>query len=193
MASCSSLYSGYFNAYRHIASRDVLNGVIHLGDYLYDYVMPKSASGFPTPNRAPRRRLKAGETCTELSFGSTSVPHGSNTRLVIWDNHDLELAGGEALSGAIQAFTNTCDSAQQHKRARSHLPPRRLRRDARPDLARHHTPPRRTSGRRDPDAWSATRGLLDEVVDGSTAAWRLGLKADGRGQDQPLLWPLPRR
>ena len=34
VASCSSLYSGYFNAYRHIASRDVLDGVIHLGDYL---------------------------------------------------------------------------------------------------------------------------------------------------------------
>jgi alkaline phosphatase D len=32
VASCSSLYSGWFNAYRRIAERRDLDAMIHLGD-----------------------------------------------------------------------------------------------------------------------------------------------------------------
>ncbi|GAB2753147.1 alkaline phosphatase D family protein [Nocardioides pakistanensis] len=37
VASCSNLPAGYFSAYRHLARRNDLDAVIHLGDYLYEY------------------------------------------------------------------------------------------------------------------------------------------------------------
>lgn len=37
LASCSSYPHGFFNGYRQIARRDDLDGVYHLGDYIYDY------------------------------------------------------------------------------------------------------------------------------------------------------------
>ncbi|MGB3171001.1 alkaline phosphatase D family protein [Rhodococcus sp. BGS-1C] len=37
VVSCSNWESGYFGAYRHLASRTDLDAIIHLGDYLYEY------------------------------------------------------------------------------------------------------------------------------------------------------------
>lgn len=38
--SCTSLWSGYFNMYRHIAQNDALDVVIHLGDIIYSEIDP---------------------------------------------------------------------------------------------------------------------------------------------------------
>jgi alkaline phosphatase D len=35
IASCANYQAGYFGAYRHLANRDDLDAVIHLGDYVY--------------------------------------------------------------------------------------------------------------------------------------------------------------
>lgn len=37
VASCSNYEHGYFNAYKHIAFRNDLQAVLHLGDYQYEY------------------------------------------------------------------------------------------------------------------------------------------------------------
>jgi alkaline phosphatase D len=37
VVSCSNWEGGYFSAYRHLADRDDLDLVLHLGDYLYEY------------------------------------------------------------------------------------------------------------------------------------------------------------
>ncbi|MGH9136483.1 MAG: alkaline phosphatase D family protein [Acidimicrobiales bacterium] len=37
VASCSNWEGGYFSAYRHLAARDDLDFVLHLGDYVYEY------------------------------------------------------------------------------------------------------------------------------------------------------------
>lgn len=37
MVSCSNYTGGFFSAYRHLAARDDLDFVLHLGDYLYEY------------------------------------------------------------------------------------------------------------------------------------------------------------
>ena len=37
MVSCSNYTGGFFSAYRHLADRDDLDFVLHLGDYLYEY------------------------------------------------------------------------------------------------------------------------------------------------------------
>jgi alkaline phosphatase D len=37
VVSCSNYEAGYFSAYRHLAARDDLDLVLHLGDYIYEY------------------------------------------------------------------------------------------------------------------------------------------------------------
>lgn len=37
VVSCSNLQAGWFSAYRHLANRDDLHAVLHLGDYIYEY------------------------------------------------------------------------------------------------------------------------------------------------------------
>jgi alkaline phosphatase D len=37
LVSCSNYEGGYFAAYRHLAARDDLDAVFHLGDYFYEY------------------------------------------------------------------------------------------------------------------------------------------------------------
>lgn len=37
VVSCANLQAGWFSAYRHLAERDDLDVVVHLGDYLYEY------------------------------------------------------------------------------------------------------------------------------------------------------------
>ena len=37
VVSCSNWEAGYFSAYRHLAARDDLDAVLHLGDYVYEY------------------------------------------------------------------------------------------------------------------------------------------------------------
>jgi alkaline phosphatase D len=44
VVSCSNFQAGFFNAYKHIAERNDLAAVIHLGDYIYEY--PAGGYGF---------------------------------------------------------------------------------------------------------------------------------------------------
>lgn len=37
LASCSNFEAGYFTAYRHLAQRDDLDFILHVGDYIYEY------------------------------------------------------------------------------------------------------------------------------------------------------------
>ena len=37
VVSCANLQAGWFSAYRHLADRNDLHAVLHLGDYLYEY------------------------------------------------------------------------------------------------------------------------------------------------------------
>ena len=37
LVSCSSLFSGYFNGYRQLAHMPGMKGLIHVGDYIYDF------------------------------------------------------------------------------------------------------------------------------------------------------------
>ena len=37
VVSCSNYEGGFFSAYRHVAARDDLDFVVHLGDYVYEY------------------------------------------------------------------------------------------------------------------------------------------------------------
>ncbi len=43
LVSCSNFEAGYFTAYRHLAQRDDLDFILHVGDYIYEY--PNGAYG----------------------------------------------------------------------------------------------------------------------------------------------------
>ncbi len=48
VASCSNYTGGFFSAYAHLADRDDLDFVLHLGDYLYEYGNSRDRYGSPS-------------------------------------------------------------------------------------------------------------------------------------------------
>jgi alkaline phosphatase D len=45
VVSCSNWEAGWFSPYRHLAARDDLDAVVHLGDYVYEYGTGEYANG----------------------------------------------------------------------------------------------------------------------------------------------------
>lgn len=102
VASCSSVYSGWFNAYRRISERDDLDLVIHLGDYIYDFVdedeqvrVPAPYPTVPQNEEEWRERHRYYLLDPDLRAARQMHPWA-----VIWDNHDFERQTSEG----IQAF-----------------------------------------------------------------------------------------
>lgn len=105
VASCSSVFSGYFNAYRRIGERDDLNLVIHVGDYIYDFVDEDEEVRIPDPypvnpsNRQEWRKRHAYYLLDEdLRYARSRHPF-----TVLWDNHDIDKNSAQE-AGSIQAF-----------------------------------------------------------------------------------------
>lgn len=89
--SCSSIYSGFFNAYRRLGERNDVDVAIHLGDYIYDFVDADEEIRVPTPYPTEpvsleeyRTRQKYYLLDPDLRFARQQHPW-----IVIWDNHDL--------------------------------------------------------------------------------------------------------
>jgi alkaline phosphatase D len=106
VASCSSLYSGFFNAYRRIGERDDLDLVIHLGDYLYDFVdenervrVPPSGAVEDPSDLAGHRRRHA----QYLSDPDLRLARRMHPWFLLWDNHDLQRDAPE-YGGGVRAF-----------------------------------------------------------------------------------------
>lgn len=107
--SCSSIYSGYFNAYARIAEKSAtLNAAVHLGDYIYDFVDGQEEVRVPVPY--PTEPVTLGEwrerhayylLDPDLRLARSRLPW-----IVIWDNHDLDCSNTTGIcdSAAIQAF-----------------------------------------------------------------------------------------
>lgn len=105
VASCSSIYSGYFNAYRRIGERRDLDLMVHLGDYLYDFVdaqervrVPEPPPVDPTDLEGWRARHDYYLADPDLRLARSALPWA-----MIWDNHDLE-ANAPEYNGGARAF-----------------------------------------------------------------------------------------
>lgn len=92
VASCSSVYSGYFNAYGRIAEREELHFVLHLGDYIYDFVdedeqvlLPEPYPEVPVTEDEWRERHRYYLMDPELR-----AMRQQHTMIFMWDNHDLD-------------------------------------------------------------------------------------------------------
>jgi alkaline phosphatase D len=104
--SCSSVYSGYFNAYRHLARRSDLNAFLHLGDYLYDFVDPDEQVRVPDPfPTGPQNLAEWRERHAYYLFDpDLRALRAAHPMIALWDNHDLERGDPLALQESVQAF-----------------------------------------------------------------------------------------
>ncbi len=92
IVSCSSIYSGYFNAYRKLSQRNDLNVLVHLGDYIYDFVdedekvfVPEPFPSVPQNLTEWRRRHAYYLMDPDLRAARQNLPW-----ILVWDNHDLD-------------------------------------------------------------------------------------------------------
>jgi len=105
VASCSSIYSGYFNAYGRIAERADLNAVIHLGDYIYDFVDQDEEVRVPDPYPTEPDNLEEWRDRHEYYLLDPDLRSARQMHpwIVIWDNHDVPRDEPDR-DEAIQAF-----------------------------------------------------------------------------------------
>lgn len=103
--SCSSIYSGWFNAFRRLAERDDLDLIVHVGDYLYDFVDEDEQVRVPEPYPASPQTLAAWRArhAYYLSDPDLRAARAAHPWFVIWDNHDLN-RDAPAYGGGLQAF-----------------------------------------------------------------------------------------
>lgn len=103
VASCSSVYSGFFNAYQRIAERDDLDLVIHLGDYIYDFVDEDEEVRVPDPYPTVPQNVDEWRDRHQyyLLDPNLRAARQNHPWAQIWDNHDVKRNDFEA---GVQAF-----------------------------------------------------------------------------------------
>lgn len=98
VVSCADFQSGYYNAFGHIARRNDLDAVVHLGDYIYEY-----GSWRQGRKRMLKRQYRhhiPDKTCTTLEDYRTRYAqyrtdaqlqeaHRLHPFIVIWDDHEV--------------------------------------------------------------------------------------------------------
>ena len=105
VVSCSNLEEGFFTSYRHLAGRDDLDAVLHLGDYLYEYAAGPTEAALAT---AGRRHDPPGEIVTLEDYRRRHANYRVDADLralttahpiiCVWDDH--EVANGAWREGA---------------------------------------------------------------------------------------------
>jgi alkaline phosphatase D len=94
---CSNYVAGYFHAYREIATRDDLDAVIHLGDYIYEHGL----GGYATEHAEELGRVPqpVHEAITledyRLRYAQykadpdSQALHAAHPLIAVWDDHEI--------------------------------------------------------------------------------------------------------
>ncbi|MEV0247555.1 alkaline phosphatase D family protein [Nocardia sp. NPDC050712] len=95
VVSCANWEAGFFSAYRHLAARDDLDAVVHLGDYLYEY--PRGLYG--GRSGSVRYHEPAHETVTLADYRirhgqyktdpDLAALHARVPFICTWDDHEI--------------------------------------------------------------------------------------------------------
>ncbi len=94
VVSCSNWEWGYFNAYSKIADRPILDGVIHLGDYIYEYAVGKYGDttigrfNIPSHEIVTLQDYRTRYSQYRTDVGSRRV-HQQHPFITIWDDHEV--------------------------------------------------------------------------------------------------------
>ena len=99
--SCSSIYSGFFNAYARLAERTDIDVVVHLGDYIYDFVDNDEEVRVPTPYPTGPQTVDQWRDRHEYYLLDPDLreARANHPWVVLWDNHDLRTS--QPTNGAI--------------------------------------------------------------------------------------------
>jgi len=97
VVSCANLQAGWFSAYRHLAARDDLHAVLHLGDYLYEYAPGEYGMG--QANVDVRPHVPAREMVSLADYRQRHAQyktdpdlqalHARYAFIVTWDDHEV--------------------------------------------------------------------------------------------------------
>ena len=97
VVSCANLQAGWFSAYRHLAARDDLDAVIHLGDYLYEYA--PGEYGYGQANTDIRPHVPAREMVGLADYRQRHAQykadpdlralHARHPFIATWDDHEV--------------------------------------------------------------------------------------------------------
>lgn len=108
--SCSSVFSGFFNGYRRIAEREDLDLIVHVGDYIYDFVdsdeQVRVPVDYPYIEGNGTYDVDSLHEWRELHRLYLHDPDLREARrmhpwILMWDNHDV---AGSNKNEPIQAF-----------------------------------------------------------------------------------------
>jgi alkaline phosphatase D len=121
VVSCANWEWGYFNAYDRIADRPILDAVLHLGDYIYEYGI--GSYGDTTIGRInipPHEVITLQDYRTRYSLyrldkGLRRV-HQQHPFIAIWDDH--EIANNSYTSGAQNHQSDEGDYNQRKAAAK---------------------------------------------------------------------------
>lgn len=110
LVSCSSFFSGYFNAYARIGERKDLDAVIHVGDYIYDY--PDSDERVRIPENVyvdkPENLKQWRERYSLYRLDEDlQLAHQQHPWFIVWDNHDLDQDNQPCLDDLCSNKTNS--------------------------------------------------------------------------------------
>ncbi|WP_068922855.1 alkaline phosphatase D family protein [Planobispora rosea] len=95
VVSCSNWEAGHFSAYRHLAARGDLFGVVHLGDYIYEYRRGEfAARGTVVRPHEPAHeilsladyRTRHGQYKTDPDLQAL---HAACPWMIVWDDHEV--------------------------------------------------------------------------------------------------------
>lgn len=105
VTSCTSIFSGYFNGYRAIARRLDLDGLIHVGDYTYDFPDEDELVRIPDPLPEDPQTLEAWRALHAYHLGDPDLraARAAHPWVMLWDNHDVN-SGAPVTGGGVQAF-----------------------------------------------------------------------------------------
>ncbi|MFI5626248.1 alkaline phosphatase D family protein [Nocardioides sp. NPDC051685] len=96
VVSCSNLQAGWFASYRHLAARDDLHAILHLGDYLYEYGPGEYGYGMSNEDIRPHEPAREMHTLADYRIrhaqykrdADLAAAHARLPWIVTWDDHE---------------------------------------------------------------------------------------------------------
>jgi len=123
--SCANMQAGWFSAYRHLAERNDLHAVVHLGDYFYEYGSDGHGMGaddvvirphepvHEIVSLADYRRRHAHYKCDR----DLQDLHAAYPMIAMWDDHE---SANDAWRGGAGNHTPGEEGGWKRRRARAH-------------------------------------------------------------------------
>ncbi|MGE0587038.1 MAG: alkaline phosphatase [Cyclobacteriaceae bacterium] len=121
VVSCSNWEWGYFNAYENMSRRPVLDAVLHLGDYIYEYAVGRYGDttigrfNLPEHEIVTLQDYRTRYSQYRTDIGSRKV-HQQHPFITIWDDH--EVANNSYVEGAQNHQPEEGDYEARKKAAR---------------------------------------------------------------------------